>query len=325
MTGEFRLIDRFFKQRQTQRKDVQLGIGDDCAIVKVPEQVRLAISTDTMVSGTHFLPEADPAWVAHKALVSNLSDLAAMGATPAWCTLALTLPETDTVWLDRFCDAFFELASYYNIQLIGGDTTRGPLSITLTVHGFVPEAHALTRRGAKVGDWIYVTGTLGDSKAGLELILSAAQDRDEVSQTLEKRHYFATPRILAGQSLLKQASAAIDISDGLIADIQHILTESGVGASIDVSRLPISEALLQYVDGDLVKAQQYALTSGEEYELCFTVSEDNKGSLASALSHCDTPLTCIGQIRPQGQWELHHEGNPLSWVLAGYDHFQQEK
>ncbi|ASA55105.1 thiamine-phosphate kinase [Vibrio gazogenes] len=325
MTGEFRLIDRFFKQRQTQRKDVQLGIGDDCAIVKVPEQVRLAISTDTMVSGTHFLPEADPAWIAHKALVSNLSDLAAMGATPAWCTLALTLPETDSVWLSRFCDAFFELASYYNIQLIGGDTTRGPLSITLTVHGFVPETQALTRNGAKVGDWIYVTGTLGDSKAGLELILSAEQTLDDVSRELEKRHYFATPRILAGQSLLKQASAAIDISDGFISDIQHILTGSGVGASIDVSRLPISEALLQYVGGDMVKAQQYALTSGEEYELCFTVPGENQGSLVSALSHCDTPLTCIGQIRSQGQWELHHAGNPLSWELAGYDHFQQEK
>ncbi|MDW6001633.1 thiamine-phosphate kinase [Vibrio mangrovi] len=325
MTGEFSLIDRFFKQRQAQRKDVQLGIGDDCAIVKVPEQVRLAISTDTMVSGTHFLPDANPAWVAHKALASNLSDLASMGATPAWCSLALTLPETDTEWLSQFCDAFFELASYYNIQLIGGDTTRGPLSITLTVHGFVPEDQVLTRQGAKVGDWIYVTGTLGDSKAGLELILSGEQMVHPSGAELEKRHYLSSPRVLAGQALLKLASSAIDISDGLAADVQHILECSGVGASIDVSCLPVSKELLQYLGDDIVKAQQYALTSGEEYELCFTVSEGNKGSLESALSHCDTPLTCIGQIRPQGQWELHDKGKPLAWNLTGYDHFRREK
>ncbi|MDE1226140.1 thiamine-phosphate kinase [Vibrio aestuarianus] len=321
MSGEFNLIDRYFSNRQPQRKDVFLALGDDCALVKPPENVRIAISTDTLVAGTHFLIDANPAWVAHKALASNISDLAAMGATPAWVSFALTMPTPDEAWLKPFCDAFFELANYYNIQLIGGDTTKGPLSLTLTVQGFVPQEQALLRSGAKVGDWVYVTGDLGDSKAGLDIILDNALRAKPFALELEKRHYLSTPRILAGQALLNLASAAIDISDGLVSDIKHILERSQVGVSLDVATLPLSQELLQFA-GNLETAQQYALTSGEEYELCFTVPEQNKGSIESALAHCGCKVSCIGQIRPQGTFELHHQGKVLNWQLNGYDHFK---
>ena len=321
MSGEFNLINRYFSNRQPQRKDVFLALGDDCALVKPPENVRIAISTDTLVAGTHFLIDANPAWVAHKALASNISDLAAMGATPAWVSFALTMPTPDEAWLKPFCDAFFELANYYNIQLIGGDTTKGPLSLTLTVQGFVPQEQALLRSGAKVGDWVYVTGDLGDSKAGLDIILDNALRAKPFALELEKRHYLSTPRILAGQALLNLASAAIDISDGLVSDIKHILERSQVGVSLDVATLPLSQELLQFV-GNLEIAQQYALTSGEEYELCFTVPEQNKGSIESALAHCGCKVSCIGQIRPQGTFELHHQGKVLNWQLNGYDHFK---
>ncbi|MEI8671652.1 thiamine-phosphate kinase [Vibrio sp. SA48] len=321
MSGEFNLINRYFSNRQPQRKDVFLALGDDCALVKPPENVRIAISTDTLVAGTHFLIDANPAWVAHKALASNISDLAAMGATPAWVSFALTMPNPDEAWLKPFCDAFFELANYYNIQLIGGDTTKGPLSLTLTVQGFVPQEQALLRSGAKVGDWVYVTGDLGDSKAGLDVILNNALRAKPFALELEKRHYLSIPRILAGQALLNLASAAIDISDGLISDIKHILERSQVGVSLDVAKLPLSQELLQFAD-NLETAQHYALTSGEEYELCFTVPEQNKGSIESALAHCGCKVSCIGQIRPQGTFELHHQGKVLNWQLNGYDHFK---
>lgn len=321
MSGEFNLIETYFVDRQPSRKDVLLAAGDDCALVKVPEGLSVAISTDTLVAGTHFLLEANPAWVAHKALASNISDLAAMGATPAWVSFALTMPEPDEAWLAPFCDAFFDLANYYGIQLIGGDTTKGPLSLTLTVQGLVDPDKALRRDGAQVGDWIYVTGDLGDSKAGLDVILDPTLRTKPFAKELEQQHYLSSPRVLVGQALLNLASSAIDISDGLISDLKHILKRSSVGASLDVALLPVSNELIQF-SGSLTKAQQYALSSGEEYELCFTVPEQNKGSLESALAHCGTQYTCIGQIRPDGTFELHHQGQALDWPLQGYDHFK---
>ncbi|MBW3694297.1 thiamine-phosphate kinase [Vibrio sp. T187] len=321
MSGEFNLIEKYFVNRQPQRKDVHLAAGDDCALVKAPSNVHIAISTDTLVAGTHFLTDACPKWVAHKALASNISDLAAMGATPAWVSFALTMPEVDEAWLAPFCDSFFKLADYFGIQLIGGDTTKGPLSLTLTVQGFVAEDKALRRDGAKVGDWIYVTGNLGDSKAGLDVILDDGNRARACAEQLEERHYVSSPRVLVGQALCGVASSAIDISDGVIADLKHILSRSKVGASIDVSQLPISSELEQFATS-LEEAQQYALTSGEEYELCFTVPEENKGTLESTLSHTGTRVTCIGQIRPQDHFELHNNGKPLNWDLSGFDHFK---
>lgn len=323
MPGEFNLIEKYFVGRQKQRKDVLLAAGDDCALVKVPDNLSVAISTDTLVAGTHFLSEANPAWVAHKALCSNISDLAAMGATPAWVSLALTMPTPDETWLAPFCEAFFELADYYGIQLIGGDTTKGPLSVTLTVQGLVDADKALRRDGARVGDWVYVTGNLGDSKAGLDVILDPQRRSTPFAAELEQRHYLSIPRVLAGQALLNLASSAIDISDGLISDIKHIAKRSEVGVSLDVSTLPVSNELVQFL-GCMTKAQQYALTSGEEYELCFTLPEQNKGSIESALAHCGVKATCIGQIRPSGTFELHNKGQAIDWSLSGYDHFTQQ-
>ncbi|KHA60057.1 thiamine monophosphate kinase [Vibrio variabilis] len=320
MSGEFNLIEKYFVGRQKQRNDVLLAAGDDCALVQVPQGLSVAISTDTLVAGTHFLEDADPALVAHKALASNISDLAAMGATPAWVSFALTMPEPDEVWLAPFCESFFSLADYFGIQLIGGDTTKGPLSLTLTVQGLVNPEKALRRNGARVGDRIYVTGNLGDSKAGLDVILSAQQEDKPYASELEQRHYLSSPRVLVGQALLGLASSAIDISDGLISDLKHILKRSNVGASIDVSTLPVSNELVQFL-GSAEQAQQYALSSGEEYELCFTVPEQNLGAIESALAHCGTQITCIGQIRPEGMFEIHTQGKALDWTLSGYDHF----
>ncbi len=321
MAGEFNLITQYFVNRQTQRKDVQLSLGDDSALVTSPSNVQIAISTDTLVAGTHFLANANPAWVAHKALASNLSDLAAMGASPAWVSLALTLPEPDELWLAPFTESFFELANYFNIQLIGGDTTKGPLSMTLTVQGFVPEGQALRRDGAKVGDWLYVTGTLGDAAAGLEVVLDEQNRNKPHAETLEYRHYHATPRLLAGQALRNVASSCLDISDGLISDLGHIMKASQVGAVIDVDAMPVSDEMLEYC-GDREKALQIALASGEEYELCFTVPEEHKGQMDTLLAPTGTKATCVGQIRSGGQLQLERNGKALDWQLSGYDHFK---
>ncbi|MBD1555930.1 thiamine-phosphate kinase [Vibrio sp. S9_S30] len=321
MAGEFNLITTYFVNRQTQRKDVQLSLGDDSALVTSPENVQIAISTDTLVAGTHFLEHANPAWVAHKALAANLSDLAAMGASPAWVSLALTLPEPDEMWLAPFSESFFELANYFNIQLIGGDTTKGPLSITLTVQGFVPEGKAMRRDGAKVGDWIYVTGTLGDSAAGLQVVLDDAKRSKPYAEELEKRHYLATPRLVVGQALREVASACLDISDGLISDLRHIMDASNVGAIIDVDNIPLSDELKAYCSDD-IEAIQLALTSGEEYELCFCVPEEHKGQMDTLLSYSGTTATCIGQIRSGDELVLEQQGKKLDWALSGYDHFK---
>ncbi|SEG55187.1 thiamine-phosphate kinase [Vibrio hangzhouensis] len=320
MAGEFSLIDKYFAHRQQQRKDVILAQGDDCAIVAPASGTHIAISTDTLVSGTHFLADADPAWIAHKALASNISDLAAMGASPCWVSMGISLPEVDEPWLERFCQAFFELADYYGVQLIGGDTTRGPLAITLTVQGSLPEGKALTRSGASVGDWIYVTGSLGDAKAGLDVILEKnISDDSALNKELERRHFESVPRVLAGLALRDVASAAIDISDGLISDLGHILKRSNVGARVDVAKLPLSTELRAFIKDD-TQARQYALTSGEEYELCFTVPEANRGQLEVAL--VNTPFTCIGQITGTEYLELHENEQTLNWQLGGFDHFK---
>ncbi|HHH3793153.1 TPA: thiamine-phosphate kinase, partial [Enterobacter hormaechei subsp. steigerwaltii] len=244
--GEFSLIARYFDRVRTSRLDVETGIGDDCALLNIPEKQTLAISTDTLVCGRHFLPDIDPADLAYKALAVNVSDLAAMGADPAWLTLALTLPEVDEAWLEAFSDALFEQLNYYDMQLIGGDTTAGPLSMTLAIHGYVPAGRALKRSGAKPGDWIYVTGTPGDSAAGLAILQNrlTVEEADDAAY-LVKRHLRPTPRILHGQALRERASSAIDLSDGLISDLGHILKASGVGARVDLDLFPLSEQLLR--------------------------------------------------------------------------------
>lgn len=319
--GEFDLIARYFNRYRTARRDVQLGIGDDCALLTVAEKQLLAVSTDTLVEGIHFLKTIDPADLGYKALAVNLSDLAAMGADPAWVSLALTLPEVNTEWLEAFSDSLFDQLNYYGMQLIGGDTTRGPLSMTLTIQGLIPMDRALTRSGAGVGDWIFVTGSLGDSAAGLALLLDQLTvDNAEHRDTLLQRHLRPTPRILQGQALRGLATAAIDISDGLISDLKHVLSASGCGARIDLDALPLSEALLGSVDGD--RALKWALTGGEDYELCFTVPEINRGALDVALSHLGVDFTCVGQMAPLSEAiTFLRSGEPVELDWQGFDHF----
>jgi thiamine-monophosphate kinase len=319
--GEFDLIARYFNRYRTARRDVQLGIGDDCALLTVAEKQLLAVSTDTLVEGIHFLKTIDPADLGYKALAVNLSDLAAMGADPAWVSLALTLPEVNTEWLEAFSDSLFEQLNYYGMQLIGGDTTRGPLSMTLTIQGLIPVERALTRGGASVGDWIFVTGSLGDSAAGLALLLDQLTvDNAEHRDTLLQRHLRPTPRILQGQALRGLATSAIDISDGLISDLKHVLTASGCGARIDLDALPLSEALLGSVEGD--QALKWALTGGEDYELCFTVPEINRGALDVALSHLGVDFTCVGQMAPLSEGiTFLRSGEPVELDWQGFDHF----
>ncbi|CAH0526687.1 thiamine-phosphate kinase [Vibrio hippocampi] len=333
MSGEFSLIDQYFAHQQACRPDVILAQGDDCAVVQVPAGQQVAISTDTLVAGTHFLHNADPAMIAHKALASNISDLAAMGAQPAWVSMGISLPEVDHDWLKAFCDAFFNLADYYGIQLIGGDTTKGPLVITLTVQGLVPAGEAMTRSGAKVGDLVYVTGHLGDAKAGLDVILETHQHSNKaLNNTLLERHFLSSPRVAAGLQLRGLASAAIDISDGLVADLGHILKRSNVGADLYVDQLPVSQELKQFLASEEA-CYRYALTSGEEYELCFTAPKQHAQQIRSLLA--DTPFTCIGEITERGEIHLYQQQptqqsiqqqstqqQPIQWQLDGFDHFK---
>ncbi|MEQ9887053.1 thiamine-phosphate kinase [Pectobacterium zantedeschiae] len=322
--GEFDLIARYFNRVRSSRRDVELGIGDDCALLTVADKQMLAVSTDTLVSGVHFLPDIDPADLGYKSLAVNLSDLAAMGADPAWLSLAITLPKSNSQWLSAYSDSLFELLDYYGMQLVGGDTTRGPLSLTLTIHGLVPAGRALTRRGARIGDWIYVTGSLGDSAAGLAILQNTLQvDDDEVRQGLLQRHLRPQPRILQGQALRDLASSAIDLSDGLISDLQHILNASECGARIHLDAIPQSNWLRSCVDEE--QALRWALSGGEDYELCFTVPEINRGALELALGHLGADYTCIGQIGPSSEglrFFRDNKATELNW--KGYDHFSEQ-
>ncbi|MBA5237680.1 MULTISPECIES: thiamine-phosphate kinase [Pectobacterium] len=322
--GEFDLIARYFNRVRSSRRDVELGIGDDCALLTVADKQMLAVSTDTLVSGVHFLPDIDPADLGYKSLAVNLSDLAAMGADPAWLSLAITLPTSNSQWLSAYSDSLFELLDYYGMQLVGGDTTRGPLSLTLTIHGLVPAGRALTRRGARVGDWIYVTGSLGDSAAGLAILQNTLHvDDEEVRQGLIQRHLRPQPRILQGQALRDLANSAIDLSDGLISDLQHILKASECGARINLDAIPQSDWLRGCVDEE--QALRWALSGGEDYELCFTVPEINRGALELALGHLGASYTCIGQIGPASEGVRFFRDNKateLNW--KGYDHFSEQ-
>ncbi|MFE4109554.1 MULTISPECIES: thiamine-phosphate kinase [Kosakonia] len=319
--GEFSLIARYFDRVRNSRRDVETGIGDDCALLNVPEKQTLAISVDTLVAGNHFLLDIDPADLAYKAIASNLSDLAAMGADPAWLTLALTLPEANEDWLQAFSDSLFEQLNYYDMQLIGGDTTRGPLSMTIGIHGYVPVGRAMKRSGAKPGDWIYVTGTPGDSAAGLAILQQRLVVDDSAdAQYLLKRHLRPTPRVLQGQALRNLASSAIDLSDGLISDLAHVLKASSCGARIDLNALPFSDAIRRHVTPD--QALRWALSGGEDYELCFTVPELNRGALDVAIGQLGAPFTCIGQISADIEG-LHftRDGKAVTLDWKGYDHF----
>ncbi|QNS15069.1 thiamine-phosphate kinase [Mannheimia bovis] len=325
--GEFDIIERYFNASQRPaRRDVVLAIGDDCAVTSLKPNQQLAITTDTLVCGTHFLPTISPADLAYKSVAVNLSDLASMGAEPAWISLALTLPEIDHDWLAEFSEHFFDILDHYNVDLIGGDTTKGHLSLTLTAQGIVPQDKGLFRHNAKIGDWIYVSGTLGDSAAGLQLLLN--QKTDNVSWNkdesyLIQRHLRPTPRVLLGLTIASIANAAIDISDGLLSDLGHILKRSNCGAVLNLDDLPLSEPLLNCYSKE--DAEQFALSGGEDYELCFTVHNDNKHKLEKALANIGVSYTCIGQIRSAKESLTLVRNNEVVTLPAqrGFDHFKK--
>lgn len=320
-TSEFALIDRYFATQRRQRPDVALGIGDDCALLVPPADQHLVATMDTLVAGVHFFANADPASLGHKALAVNLSDLAAMGAAPAWAMLALTLPDVDEHWLEQFCQGLFALADRYEMQLIGGDTTHGPATvITIQAQGFIPPGLALNRDGAQPDDGIYVTGTPGD--AGLALaaafgrVVVAPEYRGYLQQRLERPE----PRIAQGLALRGIASAAIDISDGLAQDLGHILQRSRVGARLEVDRLPLSRALAASLDHEA--ALGTALASGDDYELCFTVPPDRTALLTAVAAAWNCRCTGIGVITEEPGLQLRRaDGSAFPLERAGYDHF----
>jgi len=314
--GEFSLIERI-RARARKRDDVVLGIGDDAALLRVPEGHELVLSTDTLVAGVHFPPETAAADVGWKALAVNLSDLAAMGALPAWCTLALTLPDDDADWLDAFLDGFCALADEHDVALVGGDTTRGPLSLTLAVHGFVPAGSALRRSGARAGEDIWVTGTLGDAGGALRQWQSGGLQSAKLRYRLDR----PTPRIGAGLALRGLASAAIDLSDGLAADLGHVLAASGVGAELELGRIPTSRTLAEHFAQDAAR-WRLQLAGGDDYELCFTAPSAVALEIERALAGCELNATVVGRTtREPGLRLLTPEGEAFALEDAGFDHF----
>ncbi|MES9865870.1 MAG: thiamine-phosphate kinase [Candidatus Thiodiazotropha sp. LLP2] len=318
-TAEFALINRYFKKLTKSRDDVVLGIGDDAALLKVPDGMTLAVSMDTLVSGIHFFEDVTPEYLGHKALAVNLSDLAAMGAAPAWVTLSLTLPEVNETWVYDFCRGFAGLAKQYDVQLIGGDTTKGPLSISVQVHGFVPQHLAMRRDAARVGDDIYVTGTLGDAALALKH-LKDNQLKSPLSLPLIDRLERPQPRVEAGVALRHLAHSAIDLSDGLLADLGHILSLSGVGASLALEKIPLSSEVASVVD--LHRDWSLTVSGGDDYELCVTLPEAGRAEVAEISCRLGLAITRIGKIEKQpGLRCRESNGNIWSPPHLGFDHF----
>lgn len=317
--SEFSLIEQYFSGLTAKRSDVMLGIGDDCAVLQCPSGKELAVSIDTLVEGVHFFADVDAHALGYKALAVNLSDLAAMGAEPAWFTLALTLPEINAGWLEGFSSGLAEAARTSGIQLVGGDTTRGPLTISIQVHGLVDTGKALRRDGAKPGDRIYVSGTLGDAGAALKHRLEAwspealsASDWSSLRQRLE----YPSPRNGLSETVRRFATAAIDISDGLLADLGHILKRSGVGARLQTQHLPLSTSLKKLAPKQAV---ELALSSGDDYELCFTVPAES----VTEFERLCADVTCIGEITSQPELillDLNGQESTAT-IRKGYDHF----
>jgi len=314
--SEFSLIERI-RARAGARADVLLGIGDDAALLQVPQGHELVLSTDTLVSGVHFPEETAPADIGWKALAVNLSDLAAMGATPAWISLALTLPEPDIDWLDYFIDGLCELADEHGVALVGGDTTRGPLSITIAAHGFVPAGQALRRAGARVHDDVWATGTIGDAAGALVQWRAGGMQSAKLRYRLDR----PTPRIAAGLALRGLASAAIDLSDGLAGDLGHVLRASGVGAELELGRLPTSLTLAEHFRDDDAR-WQLQLAGGDDYELCFTAAPADAFAIEQALAACELNATVIGRITAgSGMRMLRPDGSELALDGGSFEHF----
>jgi thiamine-monophosphate kinase len=321
LTPEFKLIAKYFTRPVTR---ASLGVGDDCALLPVSSGCELAVSTDTLVSGVHFFADANPLWLGHKALAVNLSDLASMGATPRYVTLALTLPDVNDDWLAAFAAGFFALADAEAVELVGGDTTRGPLSMTLTVMGEVEPRRALRRDGAHAGDDVWVSGELGGAALTLSHLTGATVLPPAAFTAVEARLHQPWPRIALGRALAGVASAAIDISDGLLADLGHICERSSLRAEIAWSRVPMPRALAALPDPLRLRC---ALAGGDDYELCFTAAQDRHPEIIALSSSLQLPLTHIGVMK-EGEPAVEVmdiDGHAVNVPSAGYDHFQRDQ
>ena len=315
--SEFSLIRRYFTRATP---GAVLGVGDDAALVRVGSGMELAVSTDMLVCGTHFFADADPYLLGHKALAVNISDMAAMGAQPRWATLALSLPAEDDAWLERFSAGFFALADEYHVELIGGDTTQGPLNLTVTIMGEVPQGKALRRDGAQVGDEIWVSGRLGDAALALAHMQGKVVLADASFIATATTLHRPVPRVALGIALRGKAHSAIDISDGLLADLGHILERSKVAAEIQFDQLPLSAHLKPYLAQALGK--QCALAGGDDYELCFTAPAARHAELEKLSVQLELPLNCIGNIvAGTGCVVRAADGNEMTIRETGYDHF----
>ena len=321
MNNEFDIIKKYFTF-ETLRDDVLLAGGDDCAIVSVPEHKQLLITTDTLISGVHFPKNTTAEDIAYKAIMVNLSDLAAMGATPAWFTLAISLPDINEVWLQAFSNQFYSVLSKFNISLIGGDTTKGDLSITIQAMGFCDEDKILRRDKAEPGDKIFVTGELGDASIGLHVVLNNLND-ERLSPCIQRLNR-PEARVRFAEKLASYAKCAIDISDGLVADLGHIIESSHCGAKISLSEIPLSSAAQYYF-------QQYhsnlidwsmLLTQGDDYELCFTVNKNNQHAVEKLAKKHSLKLTCIGEITESRELNfVNLNGEAVYFDQTGFKHF----
>jgi thiamine-monophosphate kinase len=317
MIGEFEIIARYFT-RDSRDPDVVLGVGDDAAVIAIDGLA--AVTVDTLVAGVHFPDDMAPEAIGYRLMAVNLSDLAAMGAEPRWCTLALTLKKPNEAWLEGFSRGFFELAERFGVSLVGGNLARGPLTLTLQLIGRVERSRMLTRSGGHVGDDIYVTGTLGDSSAGIALIMErTAATEGSAAAALKHRFERPVPRVGAGLALGPLATAAIDVSDGLLADLGHVCKASGCGAVIDVERVPLSAELLSLFPPQ--EALAHALGGGDDYELLFTAAPSRAEEIETALEASGTPFRRIGQLVEGQTVVCRRDGEPFVPATRGYRHF----
>jgi thiamine-monophosphate kinase len=317
--SEFALIDRYFRKCGVRRTDVRVGVGDDAALLEPQAGCELVAAIDTLVAGVHFPHGSPAASIGHRVLAVNLSDLAAMGARPSWALLALTLPNVDEAWLSEFAAGFSALAYAYDVALVGGDTTSGPLCVTVQILGHVPRSEGLLRSGARPGDLVFVSGTPGDAAAGLAVEQGRLDAPEEGATYLRKRFLFPAPRIALGERLRSYASACIDVSDGLLGDVGKLAQASGCGVELSYAEVPISDALVQAV-GD-ARARELALTGGDDYELCFTVQPQNVGRLQQDLPPERWGYSLIGVIREAPGAVVMSGGNVMEFSHCGYDHF----
>lgn len=318
MPSEFDLIRRHFSRRP---RHTDLAVGDDAALISPATGMQLAISTDMLVCGTHFLPDAEPEALGWKALAVNLSDLAAMAASPRWAFLALALPAADDFWISAFARGFFECADAFGVDLAGGDTTRGPLNVCVTVIGETPAARAVTRAGARPGDDVWVSGWPGRAALGLAMLRGEIDIPDEGARLCLAALHKPQPRIAAGLALRDLASAMLDVSDGLLGDLGHILEQSAVGATIDSTALPV-DALTDF-GAPAERARAALLGGGDDYELLFTAAPEHRGRIVALSEHLALPLTRIGSTTAHGgELFLRATDGRLTRVPAmGYDHF----